>query len=206
MSCGPDLKQVKAVEAINNAVSITDKAVAALPKRVASIPGYAELQLLKQINEDLQNLKAIIDDPLALLEAAIPSLPQEFTQYLEAGNALAGDSAEFLQLVSDLDDKYGDFDYGNPEDILEAINGVGNDINRLCEAVPNIQKRKGEFIKKGQPISGSVNQIANPIKHIKFKSPTLISDYIDSFKKDDQKNKTEVDVTKAETERFTAQQ
>ena len=202
MSCGPDLKQKKAIDAINNAVSITDKAVAALPKKVASIPGYASLQLATQINEDLKNLKELVDDPLALAEGLIPSLPQEFTQYMALGNSLAGDSVEFLQFVQDLNDKYGDFDYGNPEDILEAINSVGNDIDRLCEAVPNIQKRKGEFIKKGAPISGSVNQISNPITHQKFPSIQLAKDYIDGFKKEDQKNKTEVDAQKDGTDRF----
>lgn len=202
MSCGPDLKQLKAIDAINNAVAQTELAIAALPKKIATIPGYAEVQLVSQINEDLKNLKELIDDPLALAEGLIPSLPQEFTQYMALGNSLAGDSVEFLQFVQDLNDKYGDFDYGNPEDILEAINSVGNDIDRLCEAVPNIQKRKGEFIKKGAPISGSVNQISNPITHQKFPSIQLAKDYIDGFKKEDQKNKTEVDAQKAETERF----
>ena len=41
MSCGPDLKQKKAIDAINNAVAITEQTIAALPKSVASIPGYA---------------------------------------------------------------------------------------------------------------------------------------------------------------------
>ena len=76
MSCGPDLKQKKAIDAINNAVAITEQAIAALPKGIASIPGYATLQLANQINEDLKNLKDLVDDPLALAEGLIPSLPQ----------------------------------------------------------------------------------------------------------------------------------
>ena len=202
MSCGPDLKQKKAIDAINNAVAITEQAIAALPKGIASIPGYATLQLANQINEDLKNLKDLVDDPLALAEGLIPSLPQEFTQYIALGNSLAGDSVEFLSFVQDLEDKYSGFDYGNPEDILEAINSIGGDINRLCEAVPNVQKRKGEFIKKGAPISGSVNQISNPITHQKFPSIQLAKDYVDGFNKDDQENKTEVDAQKDETNRF----
>lgn len=202
MSCGPDLKQKKAIDAINNAVAITEQAIASLPKSVASIPGYATLQLANQINEDLKNLKDLVDDPLALAEGLIPSLPQEFTQYIALGNSLAGDSVEFLSFVQDLEDKYSGFDYGNPEDILEAINSIGGDINRLCETVPNVQKRKGEFIKKGAPISGSINQISNPITHQKFPSIQLAKDYVDGFNKDDQKNKTEVDAQKDETNRF----
>jgi len=201
MSCGPDPKQSKSIDAINNAVATTETAVAALPKKIASIPGYAEVQLLLQINQDLQNLKEIINDPIALAEAFLPSLPTEFANYIAAGNSLAGDSADFLKFAGDLKEKYGDFDFGNPEDILEAVNSVGGDINRLCEAVPNIQKRKDQFIKKGAPISGSVNQISNPITHQKLPSLQLIKDYTDSFDSKEGKNQKEVDVTKAETQR-----
>lgn len=202
MSCGPDQKQKTAIDAVNNSVAITDQAAGALAKGVASIPGYASVQLLTQINKDLKLLKELVNDPLAIAEAAIPSLPTEFAQYIAAGNALAGDSVEFLKLVDDLNDKYGDFDYGDPEDILQAINEVGGDINRLCEAVPNVQKRKGEFIKKGNPVSGKTDQIANPVKHHKLKSIGLVKDYVDGFNADkSQANKKEVDVTKAETQR-----
>jgi len=203
MSCGPDLKQLKAIDAINNAVEVTDKAIAALPKKIATIPGYAEVQLLTQINQDLKNLKEIIDDPLALAEAFLPSLPTEFANYIAAGNALAGDSASFLKFADDLQEKYGDFDFGDPQDILEAVNGVGGDIDKLCQVVPNIQKRKDQFIKKGAPISGSLNQIANPIKHQKLPSLQLIKDYADSFNSQEAENQKEVEVSNEEQKRFT---
>ena len=206
MSCGPDIKQLAAIDAINNAVATSEKFIAALPKKVASVPGYAEVQLLLQINQDLQNLKALIDDPLALAEALIPSLPLEITNYIEQGNKLAGDSADFLQFIDDLDDKYGDFDYGDPEDLLQAMNDIGGDINQICQKFDNIQKRKGEFIKKGKPLSGSVNQINNPITHEKLPSISLIQDYVDSFNKEETANKKEVDVNKAETSRFLSQE
>lgn len=206
MSCGPDTKQLAAIDAINNAVATSEKFIAALPKKVASVPGYAEVQLLLQINQDLQNLKALIDDPLALAEALIPSLPLEITNYIEQGNKLAGDSADFLQFIENLDDKYGDFDYGNPEDLLQAMNDIGGDINQICQKFDNIQKRKGEFIKKGKPLSGSVNQVNNPISHVKFKSIPLVKEYVDGFNKEETANKKEVDVNKAETSRFLSQE
>jgi len=206
MSCGPDQKQLKAVNAVNTSVERTSDAINNLPKKVAGIPGYASVQLAVQINEDLKNLKELIDDPFAVAEALIPSLPEEFLQYIALGNSLAGDSIEFLDFVNKLDQKYGDFDYGDPEDILQAINDIGGDITRLCEVVPNVQKRKGEFIKKGAAVSGKTDQIANPVKQTKLPSIELAKEYIDGFKKDEVANNSELDAAKEQQTRFTAQQ
>ena len=49
MSCGPAESVGKLVDGINNTVSIVENTIAALPQGVASIPGYAELQLAIQI-------------------------------------------------------------------------------------------------------------------------------------------------------------
>ena len=206
MSCGPAASVTKAVDFINSRVDVTEKLIAALPDKVASIPGFAEAQLATQIATDLQNLKEIVDDPLALLDAAIPSLPLEFQNLIESGTRLAGDAAGYLAFVESLDEKYGDFDYGDPDDLLEAVNSIGGDIDKLCQIIPNIQKRGDDFIKKGQALSGDLTRSPNPIKFQKLKSVPLVLDYLDSFDaEEEQENKAEIDVTKAATERHLMQ-
>ena len=221
MSCGPAESVQNLVDGINNVVDTTELAISVLPKKIATIPGYAEVQLGVQIYNDLKLLKELIDDPLALLEMAIPSLPLEFQQFIEAGNDLVGEALEKVDFVSSLSEKYGNVDYGDPEELLGALNDLGGDINKICEIVPNIQSRYGEFIEKGKQVSQTLERPKNPITQVKN---TVLDRYEDVFDaaeerakqaKEDAKdpnsllgksifgeNKKEVEVSKREQQKF----
>jgi hypothetical protein len=110
MSCGPAQAVQQLVDGINGVIDSTELAISVLPKKIATIPGYAEVQLGIQIYQDLQLLKELLDDPLALLEMAIPSLPLEFQQFIEAGNDLIGEAQEKVDFVNGLSEKYGNVD------------------------------------------------------------------------------------------------
>jgi hypothetical protein len=118
MSCGPAQSVQQLVDGINGVIDSTELAISVLPKKIATIPGYAEVQLGIQIYQDLQLLKELLDDPIALLEMGIASLPLEFQQYIEAGNDLVGETLEQAEFVGSLSEKYGDVDYGDPEELL----------------------------------------------------------------------------------------
>ncbi|MDB4351111.1 hypothetical protein OAA34_00190 [bacterium] len=167
MSCGPAESVQQLVDGINSVVETADIAISALPLKIASIPGYAEVQLAVQVYQDLQLLKSLLDDPLALLEAAIPSLPLEFQQFIEEGNALVGETLEKVDFVNNLSEKYGNVDYGDPEELFNAINDLGGDLGKLCEIVPNIQTRYGEFLEKGKQVTQTLERPKNPLKQVK---------------------------------------
>jgi hypothetical protein len=168
MSCGPAQAVQQLVDGINGVVDTADLAIATLPLRIATIPGYAEVQLAVQVYQDLQLLKELLDDPLALVEALIPSLPLEFQQFIEQGNALVGETLEKAEFVKGLSEKYGNVDYGDPEELLGALNDLGGDLNKLCEIIPNIQTRYGEFIEKGKQVSQTLDRPKNPVKQVKM--------------------------------------
>lgn len=221
MSCGPAESVQNLVDGINNVVDTTELAISVLPKKIATIPGYAEVQLGVQIYNDLKLLKELIDDPLALLEMAIPSLPLEFQQFIEAGNDLVGETLEKVDFVDSLAEKYGNVDYGDPEELFNAISDLGGDITKLCEIIPNIQTRHGEFVEKGKQVSQKIERPQNPLKQVKN---TVLSRYEDVFDaaeerakqaKEDAKdpnsllgksifgeNKKEVEVSKREQQKF----
>lgn len=178
MSCGAAESVQNLVDGINNVVDTTEVAIAALPKKIASIPGYAEVQLGVQVYQDLKLLKELIDDPEALLEMAIPSLPLEFQQFIEAGNDLVGEALEKVDFVSSLSEKYGNVDYGDPEELLGALNDLGGDLNKICEIVPNIQSRYGEFVEKGKQVSQTIERPKNPLTQVKN---TVLDRYEDVF-------------------------
>ena len=222
MSCGPAESVQNLVDGINNVVDTTELAIAALPKKIATIPGYAEVQLGVQVYNDLKLLKELIDDPEALLEMAIPSLSLEFQQYIEAGNDLVGETLEQAEFVGSLSEKYGDVDYGDPEELLGALNELGGDLNKICEIVPNIQSRYGEFVEKGKQVSQTLERPKNPITQVKNTALDRYKDVFNSAEerakhaKEDAKdpdsllgksifglNKKEVDVSKKEQQQFT---
>ncbi len=210
MSCGPAESVGKLVDGINNTVSIVEDTIASLPQGVASIPGYAELQVAIQIQQDLQNLKAMLDDPVALLENAVPSLATEFQTFIAAGNDLIGNITDQAEFIGSLGEKYGDFDYGDPEELIGAIGELQGDLGRLCEVVPNIQTRYGEFVKKGKAVSQTIERPENPITAVKNAVLDRYEDVFDSAKakadaynKERAANKKEVDISKAEQVAFT---
>jgi hypothetical protein len=221
MSCGPAQSVQQLVDGINGVIDSTELAISVLPKKIATIPGYAEVQLGIQIYQDLQLLKELLDDPLALLEMGIASLPLEFQQYIEAGNDLVGETLEQAEFVGSLSEKYGDVDYGDPEELLGALNDLSGDINKICEIVPNIQKRYDTFVEKGKPVSGVLSRPKNPVKQVKLATEKRYQDVYDSAvarsdaAKEDAKdpnsalsksvfgsNKSEVDITKQEQRKF----
>jgi len=223
MSCGPAESVQQLVDGINNVVDQAELAISALPKKIATIPGYAEVQLAVQVYQDLQLLKELLDDPLALIEHLIPSLPLEFQQYIEAGNRLVGETLEKVEFVEGLAEKYGNVDYGDPEELLGAINDLGGDLTKLCEIIPNIQTRYGEFVEKGKQVSGTLKRPKNPVKQVKFAIQKRYEDVYsgaldkaksakDAVAEDDSvggfselifgKNKKEVKVSNEEKERY----
>ena len=222
MSCGPAESVQNLVDGINNVVDTTELAISVLPKKIATIPGYAEVQLGVQVYNDLKLLKELIDDPAALLEMAIPSLPLEFQQFIEAGNDLVGDVLEKAEFASSLAEKYGNVDYGDPEELLGALNDLGGDINKICEIVPNIQSRYGEFVEKGKQVSQTLERPKNPITQVKNAVLDRYEDVFDAAEervkqaKEDAKdpnselgksifglNKQETDTAKNEQKKFT---
>lgn len=221
MSCGPAQSVQQLVDGINGVIDSTELAISVLPKKIATIPGYAEVQLGIQIYQDLQLLKELLDDPLALLEMSIPSLPLEFQQFIEAGNDLIGEGQEKVDFINGLSEKYGNVDYGDPEELLGALNDLGGDLNKICEIIPNIQTRYGEFIEKGKPISGELPRPKNVIKQVKLATEKRYQDVFDAAvervdaakeaAKDPTSalsksvfgnNKSEVDITKQEQLKF----
>ena len=163
MSCGAPKELLDLVDGINGVIDTVELGIAALPKRIASIPGYTEIVMATQVANDLKLYKSLLDDPLALLEMAVPSLPQEFQDFIDAGNSLVAETEEKLNLVSSIADKYGDLDIGDPEELLDALNDLGGDIDKLCTIIPNIQERFGELIEMGKPLTGTVERPINPI-------------------------------------------
>lgn len=221
MSCGPAESVQQLVDGINGIIDQTELAIKFLPKKIATIPGYAEVQMALQIYQDLQLLKSLLDDPLALLEALIPSLPLEFQQYIEAGNKLVGEVQEKVDFVNGLKEKYGNVDYGNPEELFSAISDLGGDLNKLCELIPNIQTRYGEFLQKGKQVTQTLARPKNPVKQVKLAVQKRYTDVFDaavsraSAAKADAadplsafsksifgKNRSEVEVSKKEQEQF----
>lgn len=221
MSCGPAESVQKLVDGFNSVIDSTELAISVLPKKIATIPGYAEVQLAVQIYQDLQLLKSLLDDPLALLEMAIPSLPLEFQQYIEAGNDLVGETIEQAEFVQSLSEKYGDVDYGDPEELLGAINDLGGDLNKLCEIIPNIQTRYGEFVTKGNQVAQVLERPKNPFKQVKLVVQKRYEDVFDAAESRTKaakeaaadpnsdlsksifgKNRAEVETTKAEQSKF----
>ena len=180
MSCGPAESVQKLVDGFNSVIDSTELAISVLPKKIATIPGYAEVQLAVQIYQDLQLLKSLLDDPLALLEMAIPSLPLEFQQYIEAGNDLVGETIEQAEFVQSLSEKYGNVDYGDPKELLGAINDLGGDLNKLCEIIPNIQTRFGEFVNKGNQVAQVLERPKNPFKQVKLVVQKRYEDVLDA--------------------------
>ena len=221
MSCGPAESVGKLVDGINNTVSIVENTIAALPQGVASIPGYAELQVAVQIQQDLQNLKGMLDDPVALVENAIPSLSTEFQTFIAAGNDLIGNITDQAEFIGSLSEKYGDFDYGDPEELIGAIGELQGDLGRLCEVIPNVQTRYGEFVEKGKAVSQTIERPENPITAVKNAVLDRYNDVADAAEerikqaKEDAKdpnsllnkslfgfNKKEVDISKKEQEKY----
>jgi hypothetical protein len=222
MSCGPAQSVQQLVDGINGVIDSTELAISVLPKKIATIPGYAEVQLGIQIYQDLQLLKELLDDPLALLEMAIPSLPLEFQQFIEAGNDLVGETLEKVDFIDSLAEKYGNVDYGDPEELFNAINDLGGDITKLCEIIPNIQTRYGQFLEKGKQVSQTLERPQNPVKQIKNAVLIRYEDVFDAAEerataakeaaKDPNsplgksifgENKKEVEVSKAEQQKYT---
>ena len=90
MSCGAPKELLDLVDGINGVIDTVELGIAALPKRIASIPGYTEIVMASQIANDLKLYKSLLEtDPLALVEMVIPSLPQEFQDFIDAGNSLS---------------------------------------------------------------------------------------------------------------------
>ena len=198
MSCGPAESVQKLVDGINGVVETADLAIAVLPLKIATIPGYAEVQLAVQVYQDLQLLKELLDDPLALVEALIPSLPLEFQQFIEQGNALVGETLEKAEFVKGLSEKYGNVDYGDPEELFRALNDLGGDLNKICEIIPNIQTRYNEFIEKGKQVSQTLERPTNPVKQVKLAVQQRYEDVYDrAVSRADAAKKASADINSA---------
>lgn len=193
MSCGAPQQLTDLVDGINGVIDTVELSIAALPKRIASIPGYTEITMGVQVAQDLKKMKELLDDPFALAEALVPSLPQEFQDFIDAGNALVGETLEKAELLSGIAEKYSDIDIGDPEELLDLLNGLGGDIDRLCEIIPNIQSRYGELIELGKPLTGTIERPTNPVK--KLASPFIkrfnevFEEFTDGFDTPDEEDK-----------------
>jgi len=146
MSCGPAKAVTELTEQIDNTLSVADKALTALPLGIASVVGYVEAQLATQINQKIKLIKELIQGQIPSLPGG--GLPTELTTLIQTG--LAGAAA--LTYINDLKEKYEDVDV-DVDNIVELLAEVGNDLDKLCKIVPNVQNIGGDFVIKGFPVS-----------------------------------------------------
>jgi len=174
MSCGP-AELVKNLSAnIEQTLDIADKALTVLPLKIATIPGYVELQLLTSLNQKVKLIKQLLENPLAALGGLVPGLPADMQKFLNDFGGVAAGIAGAAVYLDDMKDKYGDLDV-DIDNIVGVLNEVGNDLELLCEIVPNIQDIGGTFVLKGFPLKLPEINVKNIIKEGEF--PDIIADF-----------------------------
>ena len=174
MSCGP-AELVKDISAnIEQTLDIADKALTVLPLKIASIPGYVEAQLISSLNEKVQLIKQLLENPLDALGGLIPGLPADIQQFINDYGGIAAGVAGAAIYLNDLKEKYSDLDV-DIDNIVGILNEVGNDLELLCEIVPNIQDIGGEFVFKGLPLKMPEINVAKIIKEGEF--PDIVADF-----------------------------
>jgi len=174
MSCGP-AELVKDISAnIEQTLDIADKALTVLPLKIATIPGYVELQLLTSLNQKVKLIKQLLEDPLGALGGLIPGLPADIQQFINDYGGIAAGVAGAAVYLDDMKEKYGDLDV-DIDNIVGVLNEVGNDLELLCEIVPNIQDIGGEFIFKGLPLKMPEINVEKIIKEGEF--PDIVADF-----------------------------
>jgi len=174
MSCGP-AELVKDISAnIEQTLDIADKALTVLPLKIASIPGYVEAQLISSLNEKVQLIKQLLENPLDALGGLIPGLPADIQQFIKDYGGIAAGVAGAAIYLNDLKEKYSDLDV-DIDNIVGILNEVGNDLELLCEIVPNIQDIGGEFVFKGLPLKMPEINVAKIIKEGEF--PDIVADF-----------------------------
>jgi uncharacterized protein YjbJ (UPF0337 family) len=182
MSCGPaDL--VKELSAnVEQLLTVADTALVALPLKISSIPGYVEAQLLTSLQSKIQLLNQLLEDPLAALGGAIPGLPNDIKGFVDQYAGVAAGVAGSALYLNNLKDKYGDLDV-DIDNIVGVLNEAGNDLEKICEIVPNIQDIGGEFVLKGIPLSMPEINVKRIVAEGKF--PDVVGNFKDAAGKVD---------------------
>ena len=174
MSCGP-AELVKDLAAnIEQTLDIADKALTVLPLKIASIPGYVEIQLLSSLNQKVKLIKQLLENPLAALGGLVPGLPADMQKLINDFGGVAAGIAGAAVYLDDMKEKYGDLDV-DIDNIVGVLNEVGNDIDLICELVPNIQDIGGTFVLKGFPLKLPEINVENILKEGEF--PDIVADF-----------------------------
>lgn len=177
MSCGPAQGLIDLADKIDSTLEYADNALAALDKKIASIPGWVEAQLTTGIDQQIQLAKQMLEDPLSAIKGRIPGLPEDFENMLKVAKGVAG-TALYL---NGLKEKYKDVDV-DIDNIASLLRDVGNDLNLLCQLVPNMQNIDGEVVRLGQPLSfpTPTETMKSLLKEGKF--PDITSQFEDAIK------------------------
>jgi hypothetical protein len=159
MSCGPSDQLRQLATTIEAVLDTADTIATTLPLKIASIPGFVEAQLLTGLNEKVQLLKDIIEDPLAAVGGLIPSLPGGVQDFINSGKEALGPLGETLTgaaataiFIDDMIDKYSGTEV-TIDNIADLLTDLGDDIDLVCQLIPNIQNIGGELVVKGFPVS-----------------------------------------------------
>src|SRR6056300_1414081 len=159
MSCGPSDQLRQLATTIEAVLDTADTIATTLPLKIASIPGFVEAQLLTGLNEKVQLLKDIIEDPLAAVGGLIPSLPGGVQDFINSGKEALGPLGETLTgaaataiFIDDMFDKYSGTEV-TIDNIADLVIDLGDDIDLVCQLIPNIQNIGGELVVKGFPVS-----------------------------------------------------
>jgi len=177
MSCGPAQGLIDLADNIDSTLQYADDALAALDKKIASIPGFVEAQLTAGIDAQIKLAKEMLEDPLSALKGRIPGLPEDFENMLKVAKGVAG-TALYL---NGLKEKYKDVDV-DIDNIASLLRDVGNDLNLLCQLVPNMQNIDGEVVRLGQPLSfpTPTEAMKSLLKEGKF--PDITTQFEDAIK------------------------
>lgn len=177
MSCGPAQGLIDLAEKIDSTLEYADNALETLDKKIASIPGWVESQLTAGIDQQIKLAKEMLEDPLASIKDRIPGLPEDFENMLNTAKGLAA-TALYL---NGLKEKYKDVDV-DIDNIASLLRDVGNDLNLLCQLVPNMQNIGGEVVRLGQPLSfpTPTEAMKSILKEGKF--PDITSQFEDAIK------------------------
>jgi len=177
MSCGP-AKLVKDLSAnVEQLLTIADTALVVLPFKIASIPGFVEVQLLTSLQSKIQLLNMLLEDPLAAVGGLIPGLPADIQGFVDQYAGVAAGVVGSALYLNQMKDKYGDLDV-DIDNIVGILNEAGNDLDKICNIVPNIQNIGGEFVLKGIPLSMPEINVKRIVKEGKF--PDVVGNFKDA--------------------------
>tara|TARA_R110001606_G_scaffold96378_3_gene213546 strand:- start:62552 stop:63355 length:804 start_codon:yes stop_codon:yes gene_type:complete len=174
MSCGPAQGLIDLADKIDSTLDFADTALAGLEMKIASIPGFVEAQLSTAISQQIKLAKTTLQ---ANLEGRIPGLGEEFSDLLSSAKSLAK-TALFL---NGLKEKYKDQDI-DIDNIANLLREAGNDLNLICQLVPNMQTVGGEVVRLGQPLSfpTPTEAMRSLLKEGKF--PDITTQFKDAIK------------------------